>query len=207
KQRVFIANANREFRVPLTVIEGNTELTERKYGPDDQTRSTRRQVARMNELVDKLGSAGIYDEDNMTAAEVSLSAYLSAALDREAEAFSARGIELKREIEPDVTVKADPEGMSKLIDELVGNALKYALSKADFTLKKENGSVLLQAGNDTDLPDGPADQAFDRFTTLENAKEGSAGLGLSYVKQAVKANNGRAAASVNSGLFTLRITF
>ncbi|MBP5230161.1 MAG: hypothetical protein ILO68_00370, partial [Clostridia bacterium] len=32
KQRTFISNANREFRVPLTVIEGNTELTERKYG-------------------------------------------------------------------------------------------------------------------------------------------------------------------------------
>lgn len=206
KQKNFIANANKEFRVPLTVIDGNTELTERKYGPDDQTRSTHRQVAKMNELVDKLGSVGIFDEENMSAAEISLSDHLAAALDREKANFFSRGIELTADIEPDVTVKADLEGMSKLIDELVGNALKFALSKADFKLKNESGSVMIEESNDTDLPDGPADQAFDRFTTLQNAKEKDAGLGLSYVKQTVKAHNGRASAAVTDGVFTLRIT-
>ncbi|MBR3639990.1 MAG: HAMP domain-containing histidine kinase [Clostridia bacterium] len=206
KQKIFIANANRECRIPLTVIEGNTELTERKYGPDDQTRSTHRQVAKMNELVDKLGSVGIFDEEKMSAAEISLSEVLAAALDREKADFSSRGIELTADIAPDVKVKADPEGMSKLTDELVGNALKFALTKAHFKLKNENGVILIQAQNDTDLPDGPADQAFDRFTTLQNAKEGDAGLGLSYVKQAVKAHNGRASAAVSDGIFTLCIT-
>ena len=206
KQKNFIANANKEFRIPLTVIDGNTELAERKYGPDDQTRSTHRQIAKMNELVDKLGSVGIFDEENMSAAEISLSEVLAAALDREKANFSARGIELTADIAPDVTLKADPEGMSKLTNELVQNALKYAMTKAHFKLKNENGVILIQAQNDTDLPDGPADQAFDRFTTLKNAKEGDAGLGLSYVKETVKAHNGRASAAVSGGIFTLRIT-
>ena len=48
KQKNFIRNANKEFRVPLTVISGNTELTERKYGPDDETRSTRRQLGKLH---------------------------------------------------------------------------------------------------------------------------------------------------------------
>ncbi|MBR7032326.1 MAG: HAMP domain-containing histidine kinase [Clostridia bacterium] len=206
KQKNFIRNANKEFRLPLTVIDGNTELTERKYGPDDLTRSTHRQIARMNELVDKLGSVGIFDEEDMSRAKVPLSEYLSAALDREAENFSSRGIELTADIAPDVAVDADPEAMNKLIDELVGNALKYSLSKASFVLHDQKGVVLLQAENDTDLPDGPVNQVFDRFTVLENAKDDSAGLGLSYVKQTVKAHNGRASASVADGLFTLRIT-
>ena len=206
KQKNFIANANKEFRIPLTVIDGNTELAERKYGPDDQTRSTHRQVAKMNELVDKLGSVGIFDRKNMSAADISVSDCLAAVLDREKANFSARGIELTADIEPDVVVTADPEGMRKLTDELVGNALKFALTKAHFKLKNENGVVLIQAQNDTDLPDGPADQAFDRFTTLGNAKEGGAGLGLSYVKETVKAHNGRASAAVSGGIFTLRIT-
>ena len=206
RQKNFIANANKEFRIPLTVIDGNTELAERKYGPDDQTRSTHRQVARMNELVDKLGSVGIFDGENMRCAKVPLSEYLSAALLREAESFSSRTVALTADIAPGVTVDADPEGMSKLVDELVGNALKYSLTKASFALNNENGAVLILAQNDTDLPDGPADQAFDRFTTLENVKEGSAGLGLSYVKETVRAHNGRASASVSGGIFTLRIT-
>ena len=84
--------------------------------------------------------------------------------------------------------------------------MQFSLTKAHFKLKNENGVILIQAQNDTYLPDGPADQAFDRFTTLQNAKEGDDGLGLSYVKQTVKAHNGRASAAVSGGIFTLRIT-
>ncbi|MCR5457681.1 MAG: HAMP domain-containing histidine kinase [Clostridiales bacterium] len=206
KQKNFIANANKEFRVPLTVIDGNTELTERRYGPDDQTRSTHRQVAKMNELVDKLGSVGIFDEENMNRSDISLSEYIKDALRRRSEEFSEKGIALTEDVSEDVKISADPEAMSRLIDELIVNALKFAKTKAEFRLKKENETVLILASNDADLPDGPYEQAFDRFTTLSNAKEGDAGLGLSYVKQTVKAHNGRATASVNSGIFTLRIT-
>jgi K+-sensing histidine kinase KdpD len=204
KQKLFIANANREFRIPLTVIDGNTELTERRYGPDDQTRSTHRQVAKMNELVDRLGSAGIFD-GNTARVGVPLSEYLSAAIDREAGQFAARGIEVTADISPGVTVTADPEAMNRLTAELVGNAVKFAQTKASFTLRGEKGSVLIEAANDAGLPDGPADQAFDRFTTLQNAKESDAGLGLSFVKETVRALNGRASASVSGGIFTVRI--
>ncbi len=206
KQKNFIKNANKEFRIPLTIIGGDTELTERKYGPDDRTRSIRRQLGKLNELVDKLGSVGVFDDGDMSPAEVPISEYLAAALDREAEAFASRGLELTADIAPDVTVNADPEAICGVIDEVVCNALKYALSRVSFRLSGENGYALLEASNDADLPDGPADQAFDRFTTLQNAKEDSSGLGLSSVKQTVRAHNGRASASVSDGIFTLRIT-
>ncbi|MBQ7474938.1 MAG: HAMP domain-containing histidine kinase [Clostridia bacterium] len=206
KQKNFIKNANKEFRIPLTIIGGDTELTERKYGPDDRTRSIRRQLGKLNELLDKLGSVGVFDDGDMSPAEVPISEYLAAALDREAEAFASRGLELTADIAPDVTVNADPEAIGGVIDEIVCNALKYALSRVSFRLSGENGYALLEASNDADLPDGSADQAFDRFTTLQNAKEDSSGLGLSSVKQTVRAHNGRASASVSEGIFTLRIT-
>ena len=95
--------------------------------------------------------------------------------------------------------------MNRLTAELVGNAVKFALTKASFTLRGEKGSVLIEAANDAGLPDGPADQAFDRFTTLQNAKESDAGLGLSFVKETVRVLNGRASASVSGGIFTVRI--
>ena len=206
KQKIFIANANKEFRIPLTVIDGNTELTERRYGPDDQTRSTHRQVARMNELVDKLGSFGIFDKDGINREKVNVSQMLSSALEEKNEGFSARGIELTADICPDVMLEADGEAMRGLFEELIENALKYSMTKAEFTLKSENGVVVIRTKNDAELPDGPADQAFDRFTKLENAKEDCAGLGLSRVKEIVKAHNGRATATITDGTFTLSIT-
>ena len=208
KQKNFIKNANKEFRVPLTVISGNTELTERKYGPDDQTRSTRRQIERMNELVEKLGTTGIFEDEDTRSAEAPVSEYLLAALEANKENFSSRGVELGYDITPDIKLAAAPEAIKQTADELVSNALKYSVSKACFTLKEENGHVLIETINDADLPDGPADQVFDRFTVLQNAKggESSAGLGLAYVKEVVKAHKGRASAEVKDGTFILRIT-
>lgn len=206
KQRNFIKSANKEFRLPLTIINGNTELAERKYGPDDQTRSTRRQIGKLNELVDKLGTIGIFDDGNMNISEVPVSEFLCAALDRQSENFFSRSIELTTDITPDITLSADPEAINKLIDELIDNALKYSLTKAIFTLKCENGYVLLETKNDAKISDGPVNQIFDRFTALENKKENSAGLGLSYVKEIVKAHNGRISATVFGGIFSLRIT-
>jgi len=207
KQKNFIKNADKEFRIPLTIIKGNTELTERKYGSDDQTRSTHRQIAKMNELVDKLGMISISDDEQKISVDVSISEFLCAALDRETEKFSSRGIELTADVAPDVTLRADPEAISRMTDELVKNALKFSLTKASFTLKKENGYVLLEEKNDAALSNGPVNQAFDRFTTLENAGEGDVGLGLAYVKEIVKAQNGRVTADVHDGFFAIRITF
>ena len=208
KQRNFIRSANEQFRLPLTIIGGNTELMERKHGPDEDTRSIRRQLNKLNELVDRLGTMGIFEDENMHPAQVCVSEFLQAALDREKDDFAARGIELATNIAPDVRLAADPEAIKQMIDELIENTLKFALSKASFELASENGHVVLQAKNDADLPDGPADQAFDRFTVLKNAddQKTGAGLGLAYVNQIVKAHHGRATAAVTEGAFTLRIT-
>ena len=92
-----------------------------------------------------------------------------------------------------------------LAAELIRNALKDADSWVSFSLERTKDRVILETRNDTDLPDGPADQIFDRFTTLDNAAKEDSGMGLAYVKDIVKAHKGRAAASVAEGIFTLRI--
>ena len=208
KQKNFILNANREFRLPLTIIGGNTELSEKEHGPDDATRSTRWQLAKLNGLVEKLGTMGVFDGEASGKTEVPISEFLSAAIDREKDGFASKGIEVSADIEPGVTLNADPEAFDRLTGELVKNALKFSVSKAGFTLKKENGYVLIETQNDTTLPDGPADQVFDRFVTLENApeRELGAGLGLAYVKETVNAHKGRARASVSDSTFRLSIT-
>ncbi len=208
KQKNFIRNANREFRLPLTIIGGNTELAERTYGPDDRTRSTRRQLAKLNELVSRLESLRMYDDETASPSDVPLSLLLADALEREEKSFSARGLELSKEIGPDIRIQADPEAMNRMIDEIIGNAVKFAVTKASFVLKREGGHVLLEAGNDTTLPDGSVNQVFDRFTTLEEPDSGKAGagLGLSHVKEIVQAHQGRVSAQVADGVFLLRIS-
>ena len=121
--------------------------------------------------------------------------------------FETRGVRLETSIEQGVRITADDTTVNKTISELIENALKFAKSKAKITLTNENGSVKLTFENDTELQDSDLEQIFDRFTRLSNAegKPGN-GLGLSYVKDAVKANNGRMNAKVRDGVFTLTIS-
>ncbi len=220
KQKKFIAGANREFRQPLTILSAETEIIERTGGPTEETRALRRQITRLDTLVEKLGTIGIFDEEDASRSMLSLSEYLEAALDASAKAFADSGKTLRSSIAPEVTLQASPEAISRLAGELVANALCYSLTWASFRLWREGDRILLEASNDASLPDGSADQAFDRFTTLANAaasadptdagaadtcENNHAGLGLSYVKEVVTALNGRASARVSGGVFTLRI--
>ena len=206
KQKKFISGVDKEFGLPLTVINANTEIIERKHGPDEQTNSIRRQVKKLGQLVEKISAMGIFDDEKMQPAPVDLSDLLHASIDCSADSFASAGIAADKSIESGVTINADPEAMKQVIDELIANAAKYSVSKVLFSLKREGDRVVMQSENDARLPDGSCDQVFDRFTKLENAADNdSAGLGLSYVKDMVMAHDGRVNAVVSGGRFILRI--
>ena len=205
RQKQFLAGAERSFRLPLTVISADTELLERERGTSDQTRSIHRQVRRMGQLVRNIGALAVYDPARMNRAPVSLSELLQRNLDTNEDRFAVKGITLRAQIAEDIVLNGEPEAMEQVIRELIENALKYARGNAVSTLRRENERIVLTAANGTELPEGPADQVFDRFTTLSNAAPDSAGLGLSGVRDIVRAHNGRVSARVSAGIFTLRL--
>ncbi len=205
KQRQFIDGMEKEFQVPLTVVNADVELLERGGGANEQTNSIRRQVHTMSRLLKSLAGLGVLTGETDFSAPVPLSEFLQSEIDLHTEAFLRRGIHPETEIEPGITLRASPEGIKRLVEELLDNAEKYAVSRAKFTLRREKERILLLCENDAALPDGSCDQVFDRFTTLPNAAEGSLGLGLAMVKELVQSCNGRLRASVTCGVFTLRI--
>ena len=205
KQKKFIANAEKEFKLPLTVIRADTELLEKENGSSEHTRSIHRQVGKMDSLVRSLASLTIFDETEMARTAFSLSDLLNEALDRSSDRFAEHGLTLSREIAYDVRLVGEPEAMNQVICELIENALQYAIGGVTFRLVRENDRLRLKVSNPAELPDGTADQVFDRFSVLQNAPDGSAGLGLAYVKDIVLAHNGRVHAKVADGVFTLQI--
>ena len=206
KQKAFIANIEQDFKMPLTVISANTEVMERKNGSDEQTKAIDRQVRKMTELVKHLGALAIFEEKDMAVSDIKLSEFMQKFIESQKEKFDEKKIVLDSDIAPDISFEGDEQAIRKILSELSENALRYAVSKADFTLKKKGDRIIILQTNDTDLPNGSIDQIFDRFTTLDNAKgKNTVGLGLSYVKDIVKAHNGRVSAKVANGIFTLEI--
>lgn len=205
KQKRFISNIESEFKLPLTVINADTELIEREFGINDNTKSINRQVRKMTALVKDIGSLAIFEEEGL-ATTVNLSSTLGCIIDENKPKFIAKNISVKSSIEEDITVNCEDERIRVLFGELVKNALRYSLTNAEFTLKRHGDRITLTASNDTDLKNGTIEQVFDRFIVLENADDKSVGLGLSHVRDTVWKLNGRISAKVTDGRFVLTIT-
>ncbi|MBR3036786.1 MAG: HAMP domain-containing histidine kinase [Lachnospiraceae bacterium] len=207
KQRQFMAEAENEFKIPLTVIEANAEVLEKENGPSESTQSIRRQVRKMTALTKKIGTLSVLEENAAQAVDVDLSKLFANVLQRYQASFEEAGLTVETDIADGILVRSDPEAMQKLFEETAQNALKFAESFVRFALQDENGKIRLTVQNGTSLPNGKTEQVFDRFVRLENAagKEGN-GLGLSYVKDIVSERNGRVMAEVKDSVFILQIT-
>lgn len=205
KQKRFIAGVEREFKMPLTIINANTEIIEKQSAATEQTKAINRQVRKMTVLVKNLAALSIFEEKDINMSRINLSDLFSAEIDRKKEKFDKKGIEIVLQIEPEVIINGDGEAFKRAISEIVENALKFSESKAEFRLERKKDRIILQQSDDTKLKNGSIDQIFDRFTRLENAgdKEGN-GLGLSYFKDIIKAHNGRVSAKVSDGIFIIR---
>ena len=160
----------------------------------------------MTSLVKDLRALSVIDYDQKNAEEIDLSEIAAAVIDGSKTKFDEKKIDLCMDIEDNITVHGDEDRIRRVLRELVNNSLMFAKTKAKFTLLRDNERIKLIQTNDTDLPSGSLDIVFDRFVTLDNADTlDTAGLGLSFVKDAVRSMDGRVKAEVTSGEFILTI--
>ena len=85
KQKRFITDASHEIKTPLTIIDANTEVIEMMEGENEWTQSTRKQIARLTSLTEKLVFLSRMDEEGTKLEKVSFS--LSDAVLDTAEGF------------------------------------------------------------------------------------------------------------------------
>ncbi len=206
KQEIFIADVEKDFKVPLTILDADVEIMEKENGENEQTLSMHRQIKRMASLVKDLSALALFDRNDLEPTELNLSEFARAAADGWREKYQDKGVSLESEIEDHVTIHGDGASVASLLDELLDNALKFGKSNAKISVKTRESRVEIAVSNDTDLPSRGMEEIFDRFTRLENAKnQPGAGLGLSHVREITRAHNGRVSAKTANGVFTLRV--
>lgn len=207
KQKQFITRAQSDLKAPVDSIAASNENLERALGENEDVKNIGRQVKKLSRLAGRLGSLSVFDEGDLAKTETDLSALLTQAVDRARAKYADRPIRIDVAVPDGVKIPADAEYLKKALWELTDNTYQFAVSEGKITLEQQGDRLRLLFQNDTTLKPGSYEAAFDRFVRLPNADAvPGAGLGLSVVRDVVKAHNGRVKAEVRDGTFTVTVT-
>lgn len=205
-----VTNISHDLRTPLTAICGYLDLLRRGDKPEEQARyldliTERTEAMKLltQELLQYSMAAG--GEQALAREPVDLNAAIEAAV------ASFYGVLIARGIEPQVTLPEkrvirtlDHAALSRVLDNLVSNALKYSGGDLRITLD-ENGTISLSNAA-PELDEIQVGQLFDRFFTVEAARR-STGLGLSIAKALTERMGGTIAARYEKGRLVICLSF
>ena len=200
----FVANVSHELKTPLTSIRGYVE-TLMDGALHDEVNNQRflekidQNVKRLGALVaDLLSLAQIEERQaNFQLARVDVRTVLNGVLHRAEEEIRAKEITVDLDLPPGpCAVLANEEGMIQVMENLVGNAIKYTPESGhvwiDFA-RKEGQAVLTVRDNGVGIPPKDLERIFERFYRVDKARSrdvGGTGLGLSIVKHLVHSMQG-----------------
>ena len=199
-QQRFVADASHELRAPLTSIQGNLEILERRADLPVEERmeaigEANREAHRLARLVADLLALARADAGVPLRHEpVELDRVL---MDSVAEArHLARGQQLEVEHLEPAAVEGDPDRLKQLILILLDNALKYTPPAGRVTARlRRNGTGVEVSVRDTGIgiPGEDLPRVFDRFYRADPARSrdpGGTGLGLSIARWIAEQHGG-----------------
>jgi two-component system phosphate regulon sensor histidine kinase PhoR len=200
----FVANVSHELKTPLSSIKAYAETLQGGAIDDKEHRlgfvqHIEDQADRLHQLIlDMLSLAQIESgKEAFDITAVSVAPMLDACLRVHHETADGQQIALYREPgDESAQVLADEEGLRQILDNLIGNALKYTPEHGQVSLRwrVESDEVLIEV-QDTGIGIAPDDQPrlFERFFRVDKARSrelGGTGLGLSIVKHLVQSFGG-----------------
>ena len=197
-RRELVAWASHDLRMPLASMQAMIEALEDGLAtPEDYLPTLRDQVRALSLLVDDLFELARIDAGALTLelSRTALSPLVDSTLRLMGPEAAARKVDLRSELDDDVTAVIAPEKIERVLFNLVTNALRH--TPADGTVAVR----LARRGQDAvveveDTGPGLAQEAlgrmFERFWRADRARSGSGmGLGLAIARGLVEAHGGR----------------
>jgi len=197
RQRDLVSDTAHELRSPIASIRAQLEVAlDHPDGLDwpATARDVHADTLRLARLTEDLLLLARLDGQHLRRRPTDLDAVCGSVVARYR---TARVPVLVKAAEPCV-VAGDPDALSRLLVNLLDNAVRHAASQVCVSVRAEDGWAVLTVSDDgPGIPAADAERAFGRFARLDDARNrtgegGSAGsgLGLAIVRSSAEAHGG-----------------
>jgi two-component system OmpR family sensor kinase/two-component system sensor histidine kinase BaeS len=205
QRRNLTADVAHELRTPLHIIQGNLEgILDGVYLPSgEHIAATLEETRLLARLVSDLQTLSLAEAGQLPLHRAPLSA--ADLLEDTATSFSgpaaAAGLELRLELPvpaEELLLDGDPDRLEQVLNNLVGNALRYTPGGGHITLGAQaiaGGVRLTVADSGAGIAPEDLPHIFDRFwkgdRTRARREGAGSGLGLAIARQLVQAHGGQ----------------
>ena len=209
-----ITNVSHDIKTPLTSIINYVDLLQKPHTDAERVQYLevlQRQSQRLKKLTQDLVEASKASTGNIPVdlKTVNVQELLNQAVEEYRQQLEAQQLEIVTAVRGDLTVLADGKLMWRVMDNLLSNVAKYALSGTRVYItagRKEDQINICVKNISRDSLDVEAEELMERFTRADRARhtEGS-GLGLNIASSLVRLQNGRFDLTVDGDLFKASI--
>lgn len=199
RQKRFVTDASHELKTPLAIISANNDLTECETGPTRWTRSTRTQVARLEELIGNLIDLSRAAEPIASAlcTRIDVGCVAKTCCESFAPFAEAEGKTIEAHVEEGTFINGVADDIERLCSILIDNAVRHSDDDATITVAVQSRlrSVMVTVSNPCaalDARDLPG--LFERFSRADESRgraSGGYGIGLSMAQLIVERHGGR----------------
>lgn len=205
-----VTNVSHDLRTPLTAICGYLELLEKGDNTPRQARYLSLIAGRaqaMRRLIEELLRCTVAAslEDGLSPEAVDLNGAVEEAVAALYGAFIEAGIVPRVSLPPERVARSlDRAALSRVLGNLLANALKYSAGDLDVVLSPDGAITLSNAA--PALDEVQVGRLFDRFYTVETGR-GSTGLGLSIARSLTERMGGTISARYGVGRLWMEVRF
>lgn len=203
-----VENISHDLRTPLTAIRGYLELLEREEDPALARKYlglVAGRVEAMNRLTEELFRYSVVAAEPVKLQPVDFSRALEESLVSFYGAFQGRGITPEISLpERPVPRQLDGEALSRVLSNILSNALKYSGGDLKAALTADGRATFENSA--PGLSPVSAARLFDRFYTVETGRD-STGLGLSIAKLLTERMGGSITAAWEKGRLRIELVF
>jgi signal transduction histidine kinase len=218
ESKELISNISHDLKTPITAIKGYVEgimdgVASSPEKLDKYIRTIYNKANDMDRLIDELTFYSKIDTNKIPYAfsKINVGGYFRDCAEEVGLDMESRGIEFGyfNYVSDDVTVIADAEQMKRVINNIIGNSVKY-MDKDRGILNiriKDVGDFVQVEIEDNGRGIAPKDlpNIFDRFYRTDssrNSSQGGSGIGLSIVRKIIEDHGGRIWATSKEGMGT-----